>query len=68
MFQHQGDQEVGLKTVVGGQGLDVLLVLGVEAVKTDAAPLLVKMLSHNPGKIQNLKQFSPVMLCFKSLW
>ena len=54
MLQHEGDQQVALEAVVGGQGLDVALVLGVEAVKTHLTPLFVEMLSHQPGKIQHL--------------
>ena len=54
MLKHEGDQQVALEAIVGGQGLDVALVLGVEAVKAHLTPLLVEMLSHQPGKIQHL--------------
>ena len=47
-------RQVALETVVGSQGPDVALILGVEAVEADLTTLLVKVLSHQSSKIENL--------------
>ena len=54
MFEHESDQQVAMKTIVGGQRLNVFLVFRVKAVKADLPTLLVKVMTHHASKIQNL--------------
>lgn len=67
VLEHEGDEQVAVEAVVGSQGLDVALVLGEKAVKPDLATLLVKVLSHHPSKIENLKSQKWKIACLKTL-